>query len=420
MSELYMGEVTLEQVLLSREERSARQKQLLRRFGAPLVSFTMNIPGPVKDTPLIRFAFRAALRRLETQLGEPLYRQCLYQPTGCEALLAFRQTAPALKEVCLSIEEGAPVGRLYDLDVLDTDGRKLSRPQPRRCLLCGGPAAICARSRAHALEALQLRTEELLRGFAADRLSCLAEEALLSEVSFTPKPGLVDRRTTGAHRDMDLSLFVCSAKALAPHFRRFAAMGMEGASPKALQQAGRLAEEAMFAATGGVNTHKGAIYSLSLLLSAVGEILTRGGRVLPTAGRTAAALPPAKGTHGSAVHARYGVGGAREEAAAGFPSLRRCYETLQREGPLAALLQTMAHLEDTNLYHRGGAEGAAYVRRAAAEILNAPYAKWEPLAAELDGELTRRNLSPGGSADLLALALFLQSISPLLEPDALW
>ena len=80
----------------------------------------------------------------------------------------------------------------------------------------------------------------------------------------------------------------------------------------------------------------------------------------------------------------------------------------------------MAHLEDTNLYHRGGAEGAAYVRRAAAEILNAPYAKWEPLAAELDGELTRRNLSPGGSADLLALALFLQSISPLLEPDALW
>lgn len=413
------AEASLPEVLQAREDRAAAQRALLDRFGRPLVSFTMNIPGPVKDTALIRFAFRAGLCRLREVLGTPVHGETVLRPAGCGALLVYDRPAEALKVLCLSIEEEGEVGRLYDMDVIGADGRKLSRLRERTCLICGGPAAPCARSRAHGLPALEARTAALLRAFAAEHLGALAETALLQEAVFTPKPGLVDRQNSGAHRDMDLALFRRSAGALAPHLRRFAALGLTGASPDQLRQAGQAAEADMFAATGGINTHKGAVYSLALLLWAAGTSLSRGGAVFPLAAAAAAALPPAQNTHGSAVRARYGLGGVRGEAIAAFPTLRRCWEVLEREGELTALLWSMAHLEDTNLYHRGGAAGAACVRRAAAEILAAPAAARPALAAALDAELIRRGLSPGGSADLLALALFLRALCRRMEPGAM-
>ena len=413
------AEVDLEQILQAREDRAARQKLLLGRFGEPLISFTMNIPGPVKDNPLIRFAFRAGLAELQRRLGGAAFLQCLWPAAGCQAFLVYPRPAAELKAVCMAIEEEGEIGRLYDLDVLGADGVKLSRGQERKCLICGGPAMACARSRAHGLDALTSRTERILADFAAQELARLAGEALLEEVYFTPKPGLVDQRNNGAHRDMDLALFQRSALALAPSLRQFARLGLEGASPLQLREAGLEGERAMFAATGGVNTHKGAIYSMALLLSASGETLARGGDLFALAARRARALPPPVNTNGSTARRRYGIGGVREEAAGGYPALRACWRVLRQEGALAALLWSMAHLEDTNLYHRGGAEGAAYVRQAAADILSAPSARREALALALDDQLILRNLSPGGSADVLALALLLEKLEGLLEPGAL-
>ena len=414
-----MREAEMGEILQAREARAEQQKQLLSRFGKPLISFTMNIPGPVKDNPLIRFAFRAGLVKLRQRLGEAAFQQQLCAAAGCQAFLVYARPAAELKAACMAIEEEGEIGRLYDLDVLGADGVKLSRGQERKCLLCGGPAMACARSRAHGLDALVNRTGEMLSDFAAGHLAQLAVQALLEEVRFTPKPGLVDQRNPGAHRDMSLALFQRSAQALMPSFRRFAALGLEGASPLRLQEAGLEAERAMFAATGGINTHKGAIYSMALLLSAAGETLSRGGELFAIAARTARALPAPVNTNGSAVRSRYGVGGVRGEAAAGYPTLRACWRVLRQEGALAALLWSMAHLEDTNLYHRGGASGAAYVRQAAADILSAPPSCREALALALDDQLILRNLSPGGSADLLALALLLQKWEKLLEPEAL-
>ena len=101
----------------------------------------MNIAGPVKDTPLVRLAFRAGLAALDRDLGAPVHRESVAAPTGPEALLVYHRPAGAVKDLCLRLEEQAPVGRLYDLDVLSPGGEKLSRPQSRRCLICGGPAA---------------------------------------------------------------------------------------------------------------------------------------------------------------------------------------------------------------------------------------------------------------------------------------
>lgn len=407
---MHTVEITLEQVLLARDRRVQRQQALARQYGGTLLSFTMNIAGPVKDTPLVRLAFQAGLAALEQSLGAPVHRETAVAPTGPEALLVYDQPARTVKDLCLRLEEQNPVGRLYDLDVLSPDGEKLSRPQSRRCLICGGPVTICSRSRAHGLAAIRAKTEELLRDFAARHLAQLARQALEDEVCLTPKPGLVDRRNTGAHDDMDLSLFHRSAQVLEPYFCRFVSLGMAGASPAELQALGQEAEHAMLDATGGVNTHKGSLYSFALLLSALGRSLTLGGDPFDAAAAIAAALPVPQGTHGSSVRAQ--CGGVRQEAVSGFPTACHMRELLSRSGPLSALTWAMSRLDDSTLVYRGGPEGLRYVQQAASALLTLPENALPPALETLDDDLIAQHLSPGGSADLLSLALFLDAAAP--------
>ena len=405
-------------MLLARDRRASRQAALLSRYGRPVISFTMNIAGPVKDSPLIRYAFRSGLRQLEALPCAQLCREVIFEPTGPEALLVYEtQDARLLKAFCIRLESEGGAGRLFDLDVLDANGEKLSRETGRTCLVCGGPVSVCSRSRAHGLEAITARTGAILEAFAAETLGEMAENALLAEVHFTPKPGLVDEANNGAHRDMDVPLFERSAHALRPCFEVFVRLGIQGASPAALQQAGVRAEQAMFAATGGVNTHKGAIYSGALLLHAAGRLLSgeEEGDLCELAAQTAAAIPAPTGTHGAAVRAQ--CGGIRTEAVSGYPTAQAVLRQLRQSGPLDALLLSMSRLDDSTLWHRGGAEGAQLVRSRAADILAAPASEREARTRRLDAELIERNLSPGGSADLLAMAFFLEKALPLLGQE---
>lgn len=405
-------------MLLARDRRASRQAALLSRYGRPVISFTMNIAGPVKDSPLIRYAFRSGLRQLEALPCAQLCREVIFEPTGPEALLVYEtQDARLLKAFCMRLESEGEAGRLFDLDVLDANGEKLSRETGRTCLVCGGPVSICSRSRAHGLEAITARTGAILEAFAAETLGEMAENALLAEVHFTPKPGLVDEANNGAHRDMDVPLFERSAHALRPCFEEFVRLGIQGASPAALQQAGVRAEQAMFAATGGVNTHKGAIYSGALLLHAAGRLLSgeEERSLCGLAAQTAAAIPAPTGTHGAAVRAQ--CGGIRTEAVSGYPTAQAVLRQLRQSGPLDALLLSMSRLDDSTLWHRGGAEGAQLVRSRAADILAAPASEREARTRRLDAELIERNLSPGGSADLLAMAFFLEKALPLLGQE---
>ena len=422
-----MGEVTLQEVLDAREARAERQRRLLARWREPLLSCTMNIAGPVKRSALGDFLFRETLGTLREALGDRLLcEEDTEAETGLEALLVCAMPAEEVKVLGEALEDAGEAGRLLDLDVIGPEGEKHSRRSPRPCLVCGGPAGPCARSRAHGLETVQQETERRLRMFAAERLAALAVEALLTEVELTPKPGLVDRRNSGAHRDMDLPLFFRSARSLEPYFRRAVELGMDRADCMGeLQQMGRAAEETMLAATGGVNTHKGAVYAFGLLLAALGGVLVRGGDVFagaaalagagqppagqPPVGRAPAGHAPEGETHGGRAARLYGAGGARGEALAGFPHARRAWAVLTGEGgAYGALLMLLAEVEDTNLLYRGGRPGLRFVQEAAREILAEPAGMWSARLEALDDACIARGLSPGGSADLLALALLLR------------
>lgn len=445
-------EVTLTEMLEAREARVRAQEGLRERYGAPVISFTLNIAGPVKNSPLIRRAFRWGQEQLRAGLRagklEVLWQGENLAPTGCEALYAVDGTAKEVKALCVSIEDGSPLGRLFDMDVLDSDGRKLDREEvgggSRNCIVCGAPGKGCASRRVHKVEDLQAATRRILEDYfaAADRemISALVTRALLDEVCTTPKPGLVDRANNGSHRDMDIFTFTASAAALAPYWGTCFQIGRETAtltpaeSLQALKQAGQQAERTMFAATGGVNTHKGAVFTLGAVCGAVGRlwraeapcrdpeaILAECGTMVSAAVEAdfAAVETRTARTAGERAYLEQGLTGVRGEAAKGFPSVRevalpalsRALEAglSKNDAGAIALLHLIAQGTDTNMVSRGGPERAKKAAEDCARLLErCPLPNMENVA-RLDREFIRDNLSPGGCADLLAAAFFLQS-----------
>ena len=437
-------EVTLPEVLDAREQRAYRQQFLLDKHGRPVVSFTLNIPGPVKDTSLIRRAFDWGKKELFTALenagfgvNEALETRAV---TGCEVQLSVQGEAAAVKALCVRIEESCPLGRLFDMDVIAPDGQKLDRETERCCLVCGARGRGCASRRVHTVPELQAATRKILvdhfAALDARRIEELATRALRDEVDATPKPGLVDRRNTGSHRDMTRETFAASARALSPYWGECFTLGLQSKdkTPEEtfllLRAAGLRAEEAMLTATGGVNTHKGVIFTLGTVCGAVGllwtpeepcrdpERIARECRDMfsPVLARDLAAADGR--TAGERLYLRTGQTGARGELAAGLPGvIQTALPALERAldagadynlACVAALLALIGRGTDTNMIHRGGPEAAhAASQNAAALVKDGRLPTREELEA-LDVRFIRENLSPGGCADLLAVAVFLR------------
>lgn len=270
-----MNNVGVFEMAERREKRAAEQQDMLARCGLPLVCINMNIAGPVKRGALIDWAFFRALNAAANSFkGKIRGFAFTNEKTGIEAMLAVDAAAESLKKQAESIEKEFPEGRLFDIDVIGTDGLKLSRNVPRKCLICGQPAAACARSRTHSAEELRKATAELLKKAAAQHYSELAAQALIREVHTTPKPGLVDENNSGANDDMDAALFELSTEAVQPFFAQMAKIALDAVCTAAsgfsgdfsggaafggsilpngavscLKQTGILAEKAMLAAT---------------------------------------------------------------------------------------------------------------------------------------------------------------------------
>jgi triphosphoribosyl-dephospho-CoA synthase len=266
-----------------------------------------------------------------------------------------------------------------------------------------------------------------------ERIADAAVGALLTEAVLTPKPGLVDASGRHSHPDMSLALLAASAEALRDPLRECAEAARSvplGLDLRARVGAiGRAGERRMLTTTGGVNTHRGALWALGLLSAGVAITENTAGAVasaaqlacLPDPGRTVSHPP----SHGERARLRYGAGGAVGEAQAGFPhvvghglpTLRSCRQRGESTDAAAlnALMAIMASLDDTCVLHRGGSRGLDFVRHSAAGVLRrggcttaAGHRRLERFCRRAD----KRGLSMGGSADLLAATLFLDAVTP--------
>ncbi|WP_375312910.1 triphosphoribosyl-dephospho-CoA synthase MdcB [Bradyrhizobium sp. A5] len=262
-------------------------------------------------------------------------------------------------------------------------------------------------------------------------IGAVAADCLVRELETWPKPGLVSHVDNGSHDDMDAATFRRSATAIRPYLQGLADAGALGFGMGRLRIIGLEAERAMLAATSGVNTHRGAIFGLGLLCAAAGA--KAGGLVDPALplGDVVARLwgnsildgPVLLHSHGSAARRRFRAGGARIEAANGFPSIYGIgLPALRRTAPVVpedmeaarveACFALIASVEDTNLLHRGGLEGLRFAHDAAQGFIDAGGVRapgWRARAQSIHDSFVARRLSPGGSADLLAMTLFVDA-----------
>jgi triphosphoribosyl-dephospho-CoA synthase len=276
---------------------------------------------------------------------------------------------------------------------------------------------------------MQLSVREYPAQHKARYLAQLACNAMVAEAVLTPKPGLVDGRGSGSHTDLTLELMVRSACAIEPFFEEMAALARENESCPRLREElaviGRAAEKAMLSATAGANSHMGAIWIIGLLVA--GAARNEGVPQIVETASEIARIPdrqfPRLATHGDAVKRRFGARGARGEAEDGFPHVvKYALPTLERHlaagaaptvARLNALMAVMCHLEDTCVLYRGGRRSLRELQRGARRVLDAGGASTREGMKQLfllDVATKARGVSPGGSADLLAAAIFLNSV----------
>jgi triphosphoribosyl-dephospho-CoA synthase len=271
----------------------------------------------------------------------------------------------------------------------------------------------------------------------ADHVAAAAGAALLAELETWPKPGLVSHVDSGSHNDMDAGTFKASTRAITPFYGYLTVAGAAGSSMNKLREIGLEAERAMLAATGGVNTHRGAIFSLGLLCAAAGATWSEtahaechwsanmlGATVRQRWGQAIMRGPIPLHSHGTNALRKFGAGGARAQAAAGFPhaievglpALRFGHRLAPEDAEAArvhSFFAILASMDDTNLLHRGGFVGLRYAQDAAAGFLEqggVGQAEWRERAEAVHRTFVARHLSPGGCADLLAITLFLDSL----------
>lgn len=270
----------------------------------------------------------------------------------------------------------------------------------------------------------------------------LASMALQAELDTTPKPGLVDRNDNGAHRDMDHALMQRSIQALHPYFVRLAQLGFTDKQPchDEIVNIGIEAEREMFKATGGVNTHKGALFSIGLAAVALaGEAFCRitqaegcgtmayndvNSKQIQSLSNSIASLarlfPDTNGTHGSKAKANNILKGALDNAREGYTQLFKAWMPFYidriAEGDNYALhktlLRIMCDLDDTNIVYRTSMETMQEVKTEARQMLDTSrnIVNFEAALQVMNTDYIHRNISPGGSADMLSLVVFLSCV----------
>ena len=265
----------------------------------------------------------------------------------------------------------------------------------------------------------------------------LATRALHAELDTTPKPGLVDKDNNGAHRDMDHALMSRSIRALHPYFVRLALLGFADDMPSHddIVKTGIEAERAMFEATNGVNTYKGALFSMGLAVVAAAGKAWQGSSITPQAlsaaiSKLAFAFPDTKGTHGSkakqtASSETETLKGALDNAREGYPMLFAdwlpFYDSLRKNGEPHALhltlLRIMCDLDDTNIVYRTSLAMMRQVKEESRDVIR----KWsgaeasarsdlDTILSDMNNSFVQRNVSPGGSADMLSLVVFISGV----------
>ena len=462
MSIFDIGEaVDLLTVLDNREWRSRLQDKLkVTNSDKIVISAKLNIPGPIKNNDILQKIFMDGWQTFVAGLECNSQYEMLFaeRVTGPEAFITVDGNLAAVKKTAILFEETYVLGRLFDIDVM-ANGQadyQLSREDlgfgPRLCLICGKPAKVCAKEQNHTLDEGYEVINQMYQGAISKELIFEKEsqetvvnnalKGLLYEVSLNPKPGLVDPVSMGSHTDMNMFMFIDSSLSLRSYLDKAFKLGrnFEGSDLKllfnALRAEGVLAEQTMFNATNNVNTHKGAIFSLGIWVTAIAYSTKDGSATMTEVRRVIQRMVEGliekdlasnrvATTAGEQQFQTYQLTGIRGEAVNGFPGVAEIAVPF-----LQATFGTMTQrLLDTLMKIAATLEDSTLIKRAKTPDVLAEMKEWTSIYFKLGGSHTEqgmkylydldrlfieRNLSIGGSADTLILTIFIGQLTGLL------
>lgn len=454
-------QITLAAIMAKARERRWQQKLKLAGQGNHVISLQLNVPGYPKVFGRLDEFFSLISREITDffrsyciflNLKEQV---CESDDTGSMTLFGVPAdiiSARQLKVISEQFEEAHPLGRFIDVDILEATGEAISSGKLKPCFYCqAAPAFICRRENKHDINVLREFIESKVNRYIAKcanrqlahTLSAFACRALLHEVSLTPKPGLVTRTGAGAHADMDFTTFLDAIGSFSQYFQDIVRLTdyIEdqdvAAILPAIRRIGLQMEVAMNGVTNRVNTHKGAIFLMALAVFCAAKVIREKGvfklgafvcevqRIsIGLVQRELCLKTNGESTHGQKCFEQYGLegSGARGEAEQGFPSVVYFGLPVIKEGLkmlgappkdgdlravlIEALLNIMTVNNDTNVLFRHGWKVLEEIKCKSIDALSAWRKGDKGLYLQMVEECRKRRISPGGSADLLSVSMF--------------
>ena len=426
-------------ILFAREEKSRLQLEALKESEC-VIGLGLNIPGGSKRTAeavgCVLYASEIVYHKLNACMLLCSAFRFYFYPGGCFGIASVNADAEDVKRVCVSIEEELSFGRLLDVDIIGSNGVAISRNvlghSKRLCFCCDRPAVECGRAKAHSYQELRSKVSLLFQAFLESldkttigaKYAIVACMALAKEVILTPKPGLVDSNDSGAHKDMDIETFMKSIAAIYPYLKNIEAEMTDAE----FRQCGIACEKAMMSATGGINTHRGSIFILGHLIRAIkkyGELpdseecIREYSRDVGKAELIYALESDSSvtKTHGQEVYSRTKITGIRGELASGLPTIFKLgLPLLEEKGELSdadlirILFSIISNLDDSTIISRTDLETLRKVQDIARSCSNLEDSELITITTTLNIIWSKRRISPGGSADILAACMCLLAL----------
>lgn len=423
-------------VLEAREKRGNHIKELMsEHIGKTIVIMKANVPGVNKNPENMVFICRYYSELMNLTFNDKLIEaKQVKSIDGDYMCYVINESGNVVKEKTILLEEQKQLGRLIDIDVFSEFAitREDLKCEMRKCLICHYYAHVCSRSKKHSDEEVLNKINEIINEFLTELILNKTISSIYSELDLYPKFGLVSTRDSGCHKDMDSNTFVKSIFAIKPYLKEFILYGIKNEdSPLKLQEIGLKAESAMFEATNNVNTHKGLIFALGVFLPSltkailkqedinyIGEEILHITEVIVGDYFENIELKKIK-SHGDKIFLSSNLKGIRGEALKGLniifdiPSYKN---TPKIDRFHNFLFHLMSILDDTTIIHKTNIETLKEVKKTFKGIVNnGGYSKNKDLIDNITEDYTKRNISPGGSADLLVLKIIYEELSYLLR-----
>lgn len=457
--------VSLDEVLQNKEWRQNYQETIETKYPNKVVlGIKLNIPGPIKTNASLKKVFELGWNKIINSLKDKKLEICFFnlyldKITGPEGVVVVSGDIIPVKKEMITFESNFLLGRLFDIDVMSKTDKnyQLSRTQlgfeARKCLICEQDAKICAKTQKHTLAEIYREIEKLIEKYMKQDIKNVkiktvdaALAALLYEVTVNPKPGLVDPISNGSHLDMDVFTFIDSSQSLRPYFSAAYDLAVNFKEKdltqlfNELRKLGMIAEKDMYAATNGINTHKGAIFSLGIFLTAVAYLKKQQNYSIMALQQTIKKMLSElleddfksinmknneELTAGEQQFLKYKTRGIRGEAADGYPvvfnyglSYLKASTGSLNQRLLDTFMYIAEHTSDSNLIKRAHSVAIlTEMKNFTAHYFKLGGSKTKEgieYLYKLDKLFIERNLSLGGSADLLILTIFVAKIEGVI------